>query len=429
MFALLLIAAYACGDDSNGGESPSATPSPADATATATPSPSPTPSPNDQTFSGERALAIVQHLADDIGTRFAGSPGEMEGAEYIKGLLASYGYETTIQAFPIETVIQFDTELIVELEDSPAFATVAMGGSATGQVEGELVVAGIGKTDEFPADSAGKIALIERGDLTFGEKALNAEAAGAVGAIIYNDEDGPFVGRLDEDVSIPVVSMPREDGLYIASFLSGDPVRAALSVDRATSEGQSHNVIAEPPGGECRIVVGGHYDSVANGPGANDNGSGTAVSIEIARVLAADGVFDDVCFVLFGAEEIGLVGSYYYVSNLTEAERSGISAMLNFDMLAVGDGWPLGGVGDIVETMADQAQDLGLDYRLSSLPANVGSDHASFIDFGIPAVIVNCFCDPNYHTSQDAAIYVDPERLVEAGALGIATIGAVLGGD
>lgn len=368
----------------------------------------------------------MQHLADEIGTRFAGSPGETEAAEYMQGLLASYGYDASIQTFPFETVRQFDTELALDLPEAPLLATVAMGGTATGTVDAEIAAAGIGQVEDFPTDTAGKIVLIERGELTFAEKVMNAEAAGAVGAVIYNNEDGPFVGRLDAEVSIPVVSMPRDDGVDLADLLDVEPVTGTLSVEIQTSEGESRNVVAKPPGGMCRMVVGGHYDSVANGPGANDNGSGTAVSIEMARALAADGEFDDICFVLFGAEEIGLLGSRHYVETLTQPERDGIAAMLNFDMLAIGDGWPLGGSGSIVETMADQAEALGLDYRLSSLPTNVGSDHASFIDAGIDAVIINCFCDANYHTSQDATVFVEPERLQEAGDLGIATIEAVL---
>lgn len=347
----------------------------------------------------------------------------------MRDLLESYGYEARIQAFPFETVTQLDTELIIDIPESPSLATVAMGGSKTGSVEGRIVAAGIGRPDEFPADSQGTIALIERGELTFAEKALNAQAAGAVGAIIYNNEDGPFIGRLDAEVSIPVVSMPRADGQNLAGLVHGQTVTGTLTVDIQTSEGESRNVIAEPPGGECRMVVGGHFDSVANGPGANDNGSGTAVAIEMARAMAADGEFDDVCFVLFGAEEIGLLGSIHYVSTLTNAEQQAMAAMLNFDMLGVGSGWPLGGSGQIVETIADQAQALGLDYFLSDLPANVGSDHAAFIEAGIDAVIINCFCDPNYHTSQDASVFVDADRLQEAGDLGTATIEAVLGGS
>lgn len=424
----------ACGDDDGAvspSPSPTVSPSPtADTTATPTPVPTPVPSPTEDPtlFSSERAYALVEHLASEIGVRSAGSPGETEAAEWIRDELKSYGYDATIQTFPFATTQQLDTDLTVHASATRSFATVAMGGSPTGRAEGGIVVAGIGSADEFPADSGGKIALIERGELTFAQKALNAQAAGIAGVIVYNNEDGPFIGRLDANLSIPVVSMPRDDGIQLADLAGDGPVSASLTVEVSTSQGQSRNVVAEPPSGVCSIIVGGHYDSVANGPGANDNASGTSVAIEMARAMAADGEFDDTCFVLFGAEEIGLVGSYYFVSQLSADERAGIVAMLNFDMLGVGDGWPLVGTSSAVEAAANKAQALGLEYFLSSMPANVGSDHAAFLEAGIPVAFFNCFCDPDYHTSQDVPANVEPERLQEAGDLGMGTIDELLGG-
>jgi aminopeptidase YwaD len=427
-----LVIIAACGDD-DGSQSPTASPQDtttptAEPTTRPTATAVPTAAEDPLAFSGTRAFAIVQHLGDDIGSRAAGSAGETEAAEYMRDELESYGYEATIQEFPFETVTQLDTELVVDVRESPVFATVAMGNSPTGTADGEVIIAGIGRPSDFPENTDGKIALIERRELTFAEKALNAQAAGAAGVIVYNNEDGPFIGLLDAAVSIPVVSMPRLDGQTLANLItaSNEPISGRLVVESLTSAGESRNVIAKPPEGECSIIVGGHYDSVANGPGANDNGSGTAVAIELARALAADGELDDVCFVLFGAEEIGLVGSGYYVASLTADERAGIDAMLNFDMLGVGEGWPLSGSSSVLEVAADEAEGLGLDYHLSGLPTNVGSDHASFAAAGIPVAFFNCFCDPRYHTSQDAAAFVEPDRLQEAGDLGMATIEALL---
>jgi aminopeptidase YwaD len=423
--ALLLAVAQACND----GDGPEATESPTP-TASSSPSPSPIPDPtptetvNDQ-FDADRAFAIVEMLAGEIGIRFAGSAGEAEAAEFIRGELASYGYDATIQEFGFERALQYDTSLSIE---SPArsFAASALGGSPSGAVEAELVRAGIGRPNEFPAGTAGKIALMERGTLFFSEKVQNAAAAGAVAAVIYNDEPGPFLGSLDEDASIPVVSLPQQEGQELADLMAKGPMVAQLAVDVATAQGRSRNVIATPPDGKCTLIAGGHLDSVAAGPGANDNASGTAVVIEMARALAADGDFEDVCFVLFGAEEIGLIGSRHYVESLTDLERLTTRAMLNFDMLGVGNELPIGGSGSVLEVVADEAQALGINVRISGLPAGVGSDHASFIAADIPAVIINCFCDANYHTSQDLPVFVQPQRLGDAGELGLATIASLL---
>ena len=357
--------------------------------------------------------------------RLAGSNGEAEAAEFLRETLASYGYEAEIQRFPFESVLQYDTSLLVESPER-TFAASAMGGTVSGAAEAEMVVAGIGRPEEFPPDTVGKIALMERGTLFFSEKAQNAADAGAIAAVIYNNGPGPFIGRLDGEVSIPVVSLPQRDGLALIDLISEGPVTATLSINVTAAKGESSNVVATPPGGDCTLIAGGHLDSVANGPGANDNASGTAVVVEMARVLAADGEFDDVCFVLFGAEEIGLLGSAHYVDSLTDLQRLTVRAMLNFDMLGVGNELPIGGSRSITEVIADQAEALGIDVLVSSLPDGLGSDHASFDAVGIPAVIINCFCDANYHTAQDVPMFVEPERLKEAGDLGLATIEALL---
>ena len=272
----------------------------------------------------------------------------------------------------------------------------------------------------------------QRGILPFGDKVSNAAKAGAAAAIIYNNEPGIFSGRLESASEIPAVSISQEDGqslLDLLNALSPRPVTLRMSVQVDTVKGESQNVVARPPQGECRLVVGGHYDSVPAGPGANDNGSGTATAIEIARVLAAEGKQTGVCFALFGAEEIGLVGSAYYVSRLSTQEKDALVGMLNFDMLAVGDSWPLGGSSQIVSVAADAAAKLGLAFsRNSAIPANAGSDHASFINAGIPAIIFNCFCDRHYHTADDRFEFVKVERLSEAGALALAIIDKLLKG-
>ncbi|MCH8201141.1 MAG: M20/M25/M40 family metallo-hydrolase [Chloroflexi bacterium] len=183
-------------------------------------------------------------------------------------------------------------------------------------------------------------------------------------------------------------------------------------------------MVARPADGACRIVVGGHYDSVPAGPGANDNGSGTAVVVELARTLAANGG-GDVCFALFGAEEIGLVGSLAYIAALSPDELSGIEAMLNFDMLAVGTSWPLVGSTALVDLAGEVAEELAIPYDVSPSEPG-GSDHAPFIEAGVPALILNCFCDPNYHTADDSLEFLDRQRFAEAGALGLGLIEALL---
>jgi aminopeptidase YwaD len=417
---IVLLASVACGD--SGGEEATPTPSPSPTEKPPTPSPTPAPTP-DPNFSGARALEHLRQLSVVIGSRAAGSDGETRAAEYIRAQLAAYGYTTSIQEFPIQSVTDLGSMVTITAPTARTMEGNALSGSAQGSATGQIVPAGIGRVGEFPANVQGNIALIERGELTFGMKVDNATAAGASGVIIYNNEPGDFNGGLSSGSTIPALSVSQEDGRSLASNATTGTIEVQVSEQTVNSR----NVVAKPVDGSCEIVTGGHLDSVPAGPGANDNASGTSVVLEIARARAARGQADGVCYVLFGAEEIGLLGSGHYVRQLPPVELDALEAMLNFDMLAVGDNWPLIGSPSVTDVAVVEAQELGVPYRVSSsLPQNLGSDHANFIQAGVPSMIFNCFCDPNYHTSEDKFEFVSEERLSQAGLMGLGIIETLL---
>lgn len=361
--------------------------------------------------------------------RAAGTDGEKRAATYIRDELSKYGYEASLQPFAIHSFVDVNTSLDVISPDQRQVEASALVGSASTSIEGSMVAAGLGYPQQFPSGTQGSVVLVQRGEIAFSEKIANAVLAGAAGVVIYNNESGSFNGQLGEASRIPAAGISNEDGLALIDAINGGGLTVRLSVEARNDTAESNNVVGKPPGGQCSIVIGGHYDSVPAGPGANDNASGTAVVVEMARAMAADNVFDDACFVLFGSEEIGLIGSANYVASLTPAERDAIEAMLNFDMLAVGDGWPLGGSQSVLDIVAQQADRLSIGHSLeANLPANGGSDHASFIDADIPAVIFNCFCDPNYHTAGDTIERLNEQRLAEAGAMGMGAAKALLEG-
>jgi aminopeptidase YwaD len=372
----------------------------------------------------------VQALAADIGSRRSGSEEEAEAARYIREQLKLYGYDTTVQEFSFDAFFDAGTTLQLTAPESSAIDATTFEPSISGLAEGGLVAAGLGRPQEFPAETVGKIALIERGQLFFSDKAANAAAAGAIAAIVYNNEPGPLNGTMPEESPIPIAGISRDDGLRLLSLLASGPVAVSLDVRATSGSHPSQNIVARPPEGQCQVIVGGHYDSVPAGPGANDNASGTATTLEIARVLAADGEFDDVCFILFGAEEVGLFGSREFVSSLSTDERREVRGMLNFDMVGVGADWLLAGSAALSDLAAEEADGLGLAYQISTnLPADLGSDHASFLQAGIPAIIFHRLGDPHYHTAEDAAEFVQKNRLAEIGALGLAVIEALIEGQ
>ena len=160
------------------------------------------------------------------------------------------------------------------------------------------------------------------------------------------------------------------------------------------------NVIAETPGGrEDRVVVvGAHLDSVPNGPGIQDNGSGSAAILEIAIQMAELGIEprNKVRFVFWAANENGLIGSQYYVDNLSGRDIRNIALYLNFDMIGSpnfvrfvydGDGsdTPLAGPNgsaNIERIFLAYFAEQGLVVKSTSL--DWPSDHIPFMDVGIP---------------------------------------------
>lgn len=194
-----------------------------------------------------------------------------------------------------------------------------------------------------------------------------------------------------------------------------------------SGSGTSQNVIAgdleEDDGSLPLVVVGAHYDSVSMGPGANDNGSGTATMLEVARELGRRPVPNvAVRYVAFGAEEIGLLGSAHYVGSLTESDRRRLRVAMSIDMMAVGDNPAFGGSEPwVIEAMARAASQGYEPLNLSDSLRRI-SDHASFLDAGLPAILFHWVDDPFYHTAFDVADNVQFEPLELMGAIAIELI-------
>jgi aminopeptidase YwaD len=365
--------------------------------------------------SGDQAYRHVLALAQDIGSRPAGSDAEAAAADYIAEQLTSYGYQPTVQPFDLQYYVEEQSHLEVLSPEAIALEAVALRLSAPGEATGELVAAGIGQPQDFPSQGvASQVALVERGDISFSDKVANAAAAGAAAVIIYNNQEGPFHGDLERESAIPAVAISQSEGQRLLALLAEGPVTVRLSVQAGQRQDTSRNVIARPPDGRCGRLVGAHYDSVEAGPGANDNASGAAVLLETARALAGSSDREGVCLVAFGAEEVGLVGSRSFVDSLSPDERQALRGMVNLDMVGVGDQWQLIGSKELVEEVDRDAATFGLDPVPAELPPGISGDHNSFIAGGIPTILIHRFDDPRYHSAEDQAQFVEPQLLEQA---------------
>jgi aminopeptidase YwaD len=287
-----------------------------------------------------------------------------------------------------------------------------------------MAVRGNGAPGDFAGlDLHGKVAIIARGTIPFSDKAKNAAEAGALAVVIYNNEQGSFNGTLRDRVGIPTLAVSGKDGRALLDLLSKGPVKVRIESDTLLAQKNGHNIIGTLKGTTDDILVlGGHYDSVQAGPGANDNGSGTAVLMELARALAPQAHKYTLVFIAFDGEEFGLLGSRYYVEHLTAAERGKLKGMLNFDMLGGGSG-PLlaGGDGKLGTLTRDVAGQMGINARNFALGGNAGSDHEPFQSAGIDTV----FFSRDYsllHTPQDSIDQVKEEYLLEAGKVALQVV-------
>jgi Zn-dependent M28 family amino/carboxypeptidase len=295
------------------------------------------------------------------GTRAAGTEGYDESAEYVAGLLEDAGYEVTLD--PVEVTFNFPAVLRQLTPVTADYETGVFTGSGSGTVEGPVIPVDINLTGDRAstsgceaADFAGidwsgdnDIALIQRGTCFFGTKAHNAELAGAEAVIIFNQGNTPDREALIvadatslDDPSAPggVSFIEHNIPVVGASFANGVALAAAGStafVEVLPAETRTDfNVIAELEGRNPDNVVmaGAHLDSVIEGPGINDNGSGSAALLETALMMANLNPENTLRFAWWAAEEQGLVGSTDYVEGLSEAEREQIAVYLNYDMVA-----------------------------------------------------------------------------------------------
>ncbi|WP_109210026.1 MULTISPECIES: M20/M25/M40 family metallo-hydrolase [Microbacterium] len=362
-------------------------------------------------------LEAFQDIADEYGDRAAGRPGYRASVDYVVAQLEAAGYTPEVQEFEFP-YFEENSELIrvaggvtTEFVDGEDFLRNRFdSGSPEGSATGSLVLVDLASPDntsgctvadfgDLPDDS---VVLVQRGGCGFAVKALNAQQAGAEGVIIRNNPgDDTLINMIGDatGLTIPAVFVTHSVGVDLASTPGAT---VTVTVDYEQDTRLAWNVLAETGSGndDNTVMAGAHLDSVQDGAGINDNGSGSAALLETAIQMQKTKPNNTVRFAWWGAEEEGLLGSEHYVAELSDEEIEDIALYLNFDMIGspnymfgIYDGDNSGGTaapGFIPEGSAQIEDVFEAFYDGRDLPSQDSefsgrSDYGPFIAVGIPA--------------------------------------------
>jgi hypothetical protein len=294
-------------------------------------------------------LAHFQKISDEHkgsdghGNRDTGTAGYKASVDYVAKLVRQAGYHVTIQQYQynaseVTAVPQFGTpDQSYALTRDWLVAERSGGGTLTAPI---LPDGGSG-TGCFPGDFAtfvpGQIALLERGTCAYDAQVANAEKAGAAAVIFYGSGNAsPFPVRLMRPATIPVVSVAYMVGAeLLRRYTEVNPPTVHLDIRMQRRSGVDYNLIAESPFGDRNhvVVVEAHLDSIF-GAGMLDNASGSTTILEIALNMAKTPTHNRLRYIWFGGEELGLLGSAYYTTNLSSAERKRIAFDIDMDVTA-----------------------------------------------------------------------------------------------
>lgn len=389
------------------------------------------------------------YIADELGSRFAGTESERKAQEYLVGKLTEYGYgNARAEEFTYYGWRRGPVTLEMIEPVKREFHAISLAMSPGGEVEAEVVDLGTGSPEEFeaidPETVKDRIVLCSSATSPSGKRVHRRTKYGyvveyrAVGFIFMNHNPGqlPPTGSLRPAYKmggeIPGIGVSLETGSLMLRLAKGRPFKVRFRDEsRVIPETISANIIADLPGSSKKdewIVVGGHYDGHDIAQGAMDNLSGTAVTIERARALKKyEGRFKrSIRFICFACEEIGVTGATCYVDQ-HQGEMEEIAIMVNLELggLANKDGTK--------HAALTVYQPPELKGRLKAFsdeiqyPMNIyegtsaASDHWPFYMQGVPTIYLHAEPSPQRlvvgrgwgHTSADTMDKVDPRNLQE----------------
>jgi Zn-dependent M28 family amino/carboxypeptidase len=394
----------------------------------------------------QQHLQAFQDIATaNGGTRSSGTPGYDASVAYVVEQLEDAGYDPIVQEFDFPFFVETAPAEFERISPNPRVYVVndefiTMTYSGPGNTTALLQEVNNNQFPPGPTPSSssagclasnfagfvpGNVALIQRGTCNFAVKAANAQAAGASAVIIFNEgqpgRTDTLAGTLGTpDFTIPVIGTSFAIGQELHNLLAMGPVTVRVETVTMSEIRRTANVLADSRQGDpTRVVIqGSHLDSVFEGPGIQDNGTGSAYNLESAIQLAEQNIRpkNKIRFAFWGAEEFNLLGSQHYVNSLSDAEFAKIAANLNHDMIGSpnfvrfvydGDGsdTPTAGPegsGAIEQVFLDYFASVGLASDPTAFDGR--SDYGPFIGRGAPAGGLFTGAE-GIKTAEQAAVY------------------------
>ena len=307
-----------------------------------------------QAISSATLYRVIERICD-IGPRPLGSDANAQVRQYLRELLLRGDGYLVEHEFNHTCFVATKASLSLKNTEYECWAAF---GSSGGSVSGRVVACGQGRPEEIPSHAEGAIGVVERGGIHESAKVANLEKAGIVACVLFVDhENSLYSARVSQSFSpIPAVVTRRSHAMELIDSNS----KAQLSVDGNLANVHGVNLaLLRNDRTLPKVLLAAHYDSRPWTQGANDNASGVACLLAIWEAWVKDGAREDIGFILFDGEELGLLGSTAFAY---DRDFNG-SFVINIDAI---------GNGNLAILEADPAGEL--DAMLCSIGVKVAAE-------------------------------------------------------
>lgn len=381
---------------------------------------------------------MLERLCDEAGGRLMGTVNNQKALNILIEELQQSGIKVVKrEKFSAPGWVRGDDEVILKTPVDKKLKAIALGYvDRIPKTKARVIYAENGFVENYKGlDVKGKIVLVTSEDAKGKETLLRYEAIdiageqGAAAILFINTKSGAqnlagtgnFQGK---PTVVPAFSLTYEEGKWIQRLIKKNiPVEIELVVKSYCVEMETENVIASFPGkSDEKIIVGAHFDSWDLGQGGVDNGIGTAILYDVARLLnnySPENYFT-IELVWFNGEELGLWGSKKYVER---HKNDKFRAMINMDMTGSPTGFNAMGIDELIPKLTELKTALN-GFNLKAGVVNspwTNSDHMPFMFAGIPTVTLQAYLDEEmykyYHDAGDTFDKVNKKYLSETAAV------------